>query len=139
MNKLRIGIFGCANVARKHAIPAFKDLEIAELKGIASRDKEKAKAWALEFSIPFSGDYNELLNNKEIDAVYIALPTGLNEEWAIKAANAGKHIICEKSLSTSYESVLKIACCKISWNFLFVISASLFKTVWQNALNPIRN
>jgi len=90
MNILKIGIFGCANVARKHAISAFKELEIAELKGIASRDKEKAKAWAQEFLIPFSGDYSELLNNKEIDAVYIALPTGLNEEWIIKAANAKK-------------------------------------------------
>jgi len=120
MNKLRIGIFGCANVARKHAIPAFKELEIAELKGIASRDKEKAKAWAQEFSIPFSGDYDELLNNKEIDMVYIALPTGLNEEWVIKAANAKKHVICEKSLSTTYNSVLKIVeACKKNNVMLF--------------------
>ena len=87
MDKLNIGILGCANVAKKHAIPAFKALEIAELRGIASRDKEKAKKWAKEFSIPFSGNYDELINNKEIDAVYIALPTGLNEKWVIKAAN----------------------------------------------------
>lgn len=108
MKKLKIGILGCANVARKHAIPAFQELEISDLQGIASRDKEKAKAWAKEFSIPFSGDYDELINNDEIQAVYIALPTGLHEKWAIKSANAGKHILCEKSLSDSYESVLKI-------------------------------
>src|SRR3989344_5062204 len=107
-HKVRIGILGCANVARKHAIHAFKELDIAELKGIASRDKEKAKAWAEEFSIPISGDYDEIINNKEIDAVYIVLPTGLNEEWIIKSANAKKHIICEKSISTSYESVLRL-------------------------------
>src|SRR3989338_1710296 len=108
MNKLRVGILGCANVARKHAIHAFKSLEMAELTGIGSRDKDKAKAWAQEFSILVSGNYDEIINNKEIDAVYIALPTGLHEEWAIKAANANKHILCEKSVSNSLESVKRI-------------------------------
>lgn len=116
MEKLKIGILGCANVTRKHAIPAFKALEIAELNGIGSRDKEKAEKWAKEFSIPFYGSYDEIINNKEIDAVYIALPTGLHEEWALKAANAGKHVLCEKSVSDSYESVSRIvqACRKNS-------------------------
>ena len=116
MKKLTIGIIGCANVVRKHAITAFKSLEIAELKGIGSRDKEKAKAWAKEFSIPFSGTYEDIINNQEIDAVYIALPTGLNEHWAIKAANAKKHIVCEKSVSDSFKSVQRIvdACKKNS-------------------------
>ncbi len=106
--KVRIGILGCGNVARKHAISAFKELESAELAGIGSRDKNKAKAWAEEFSIPFSGDYGEIINNKDLDALYIALPTKLNEEWATKAANAKKHVICEKSISDNYDSVLRI-------------------------------
>jgi len=116
MEKIKIGILGCANVARKHAIPAFQELEIAELKAIASRDREKAAKWAEEFSIPIHGTYDEIIKNKEIDAVYIALPTGLHEEWAVKAAITGKHILCEKSLSDSYESVSKIieACKKNS-------------------------
>ncbi len=118
--KLRIGILGCANVARKHAISAFKSLQIAELKGIASRDKEKAKAWAGEFSIPFYGTYDSIINNPDIDAVYIALPTGLHEEWAIKAANAKKHILCEKSISVSLGSVKRIVdACKRNSVVLF--------------------
>ncbi len=118
--KVRIGILGCANVARKHAIPAFKALEIAELKGIGSRDREKAKLWSAEFSIPFFGDYEEIINNKEIDAVYIALPTGLHESWAIKAANAKKHVLCEKSISDSYKSAQRIVeACKNNSVVLF--------------------
>ena len=105
---VRIGILGCANVARKSAIPAIKTVKNAKLITIASRDVEKAEQWASEYNAEFDQSYESLIKRKDLGAVYIPLPIGLHEEWAIKAAENGKHIICEKSLSDNYNSVKRI-------------------------------
>ena len=106
--KVRIGILGCADVAKRHAINAFQSLDNAEVASIASRDYSKAKEWASLFGIAAELSYDALLANKNIDAVYIPLPIGLHKKWVLKAAQAGKHIICEKSLAESFESVKEI-------------------------------
>jgi len=106
--KLKIGILGCANIAEKYAINAFKAINNAEVVGIASRDPEKAKKWASRFNIRAEQSYDAMIASSGIDAVYIPLPIGLHEEWVIGAASAGKHIICEKSLTDSFDSALKI-------------------------------
>ena len=98
---------GCANVAKKSAIPAIKAVKSAKLISIASRDINKAEEWAKEYNIEFD-NYGSLIERKDIGAVYIPLPIGLHEEWCIKAAEKGKHIICEKSLAESYTSVKRI-------------------------------
>ena len=104
---VRIGIIGCSNVAKKSAIPAIKAVKDAKLISIASREVEKAKLWASENNIEFD-NYDSLIERKDIGAVYIPLPIGLHEEWAVRAAENGKHIICEKSLAESYTSVKRI-------------------------------
>ena len=106
--KLKIGILGCADVAKRHAIKAFQALDNAELAGIASRDPKKAKEWASLFGISSAHSYESLLLDKNIDAVYIPLPIGLHKKWILKAAQAGKHIICEKSLAESFKSAEEI-------------------------------
>lgn len=103
--KVRIGILGCANIAKKYAIKAFQSIDNSEVVSIASRDYEKAKIWASEFNIKAEESYDSLLESDEIDAVYIPLPIGLHKEWVIKAANLSKHIICEKSLAEDFISV----------------------------------
>ena len=108
MKQVRIGILGCAKVAAKYALKAFQALENAEVVAIASRDYAKAKEWAARFGIEAVSSYDALLERKDIDAVYIPLPIGLHEEWVLKAAAAGKHILCEKSLSDNFASVKKI-------------------------------
>ena len=108
ITKVRIGILGCASVAEKSAIAAFKAIPNAELIGIASRDQNKAQSWAERFSIKAYPSYDALLSDPEIDAVYIPLPIGLHEEWCSKAANAKKHIICEKSLAHTYDAVKRL-------------------------------
>ncbi len=108
MKKVRIGILGCSNVAGKYAIKAFQAIDNAEVVAIASRDYAKAKEWAAKFSIEAVSSYEALLQRKDIDAVYIPLPIGLHEEWVVKAAAAGKHVLCEKSLSDSFASVKKM-------------------------------
>ena len=74
----------------------------SELAAVASRDHGKAAAYAVEHHIPNAyGSYEDLLADPEIDAVYISLPNSMHAEWTIKAAQAGKHVLCEKPLVVS--------------------------------------
>ena len=106
--KIRFGIIGCSSIAERSTIPAIKQTAEAKLQMIGSRSMVKAKKFAKKFSCEQYGDYDEVLGNSDIDAVYISLPIGLQEKWVIKAAKAGKHIICEKSAALSYESAKKM-------------------------------
>jgi len=106
--KVRIGILGCANVAQKYSIKAFQAIDNAEVVCIASRDYAKAKECAARFGISADKSYDTLLEREDVDAVYIPLPIGLHEEWVLKAANANKSIMCEKSLSDNFDSVKKV-------------------------------
>jgi len=108
IRKINIGILGCSNIARKHAINAFKKINNVDKIFIASRDSNKAKSWAKEFGIFWKKSYGELIKDTKIDAVYVSLPINLHEEWAIECAKNGKHVICEKSISYNLESVRKI-------------------------------
>lgn len=111
--KIRFGVIGCSRVAKKSALPALQDSTLAELAMIASRDPENARICAEQFSSPAWGAYEEVLADKDIDAVYISLPNSLHEEWCIKAASAGKHVWCEKPTALSYASANRmVAACK---------------------------
>ncbi len=103
MSKIRVGILGCANIAEKYAIAAFKTLLNVELIAIASREKSKAEEWGTRHGLE-AETYESLIARTDIDVIYSPLPIGLQEEWVLKAAEAGKHIICEKSLTYSLES-----------------------------------
>lgn len=118
--KLNIGILGSANVAKKYAIRAFKSLSAVGNVYVSSRDVNKSKLVANEFGIDSKESYKSIIDDKDIDAVYIPLPIGLHEEWAIKAASAKKHVICEKSLSGNFASAKKmIECCRSNNVVLF--------------------
>ncbi len=108
MEKIRIGVIGCANVAERYMIPAIKASSYFELVAVASRTKEKAENFAGKFSCEHIVDYSNLLQRGDIEAVYIPLPTGLHEEWAIKALKKGLHVLSEKSLSIDYSSTTRI-------------------------------
>ncbi|CAG7645301.1 dTDP-3,4-didehydro-2,6-dideoxy-alpha-D-glucose 3-reductase [Paenibacillus solanacearum] len=96
-NKLRWGVLGCAGIAIRAVIPGTKLSETGEVAAIASRGIEKAQETAAKLDIPKAyGSYEELLADGEIDAVYIPLPNHLHKEWTIRAAEAGKHVLCEK-------------------------------------------
>ncbi|HEU5139237.1 MAG TPA: Gfo/Idh/MocA family oxidoreductase [Bacillales bacterium] len=97
VKRVRWGVLGNANIARKALVPAIKAAENAELKGIASRNSDRAAEAAAEQGFEkHYGSYEALLADPEIDAVYIPLPNGLHAEWVKKAAEAGKHVLCEK-------------------------------------------
>lgn len=97
---LRWGIIGAGNIARHAIAPAIRDSCNGTLHAIASRGASKALQLAAELGVPHScARYEELLSRDDIDAVYLGLPNGLHEEWVLKAAAAGKHVLCEKSLA----------------------------------------
>ena len=107
--KIRWGILGAANIAVKKVIPSMQKGEYSEIVGIASRDLEKAKRAAHDLNIPkFYGSYDELINDAEIDAIYNPLPNDLHVEWTTKAAQAGKHSLCEKPLAMSADEARKL-------------------------------
>lgn len=97
---LRFGILSTARIGQTTVIPAIQDAENAVVTAIASRDLSRARAMADRFSVPHAfGSYEEMLASDVIDAVYIPLPTSQHVEWTIKAADAGKHVLCEKPIA----------------------------------------
>ena len=100
--KVRWGILGTANIAVAKVIPAMQRSEWCEITAIASRDLPKARAAAGELNIPNAyGSYEELLADDSIEAVYNPLPNNLHVPWTIKAAEARKHVLCEKPIALS--------------------------------------
>ena len=98
---LRVGILGTAHIARSFVAGVQPSARVT-VSAVASRDAGKAVAFAREFSIArHFGSYEALLADREIDAVYIPLPNSLHAEWSIRAARAGKHVLCEKPLSAT--------------------------------------
>jgi xylose dehydrogenase (NAD/NADP) len=99
--RLRWGVLGTARIADA-VVPAIRMSSNCELAAVASRDLTLAQAWARERNVPRSfGSYEEMLASDAIDAVYIPLPNALHREWTIRAAQNGKHVLCEKPLATN--------------------------------------
>ncbi|MDW7995738.1 MAG: Gfo/Idh/MocA family oxidoreductase [Gemmatales bacterium] len=111
--KLRWGILGVAKI-NERIIPAFTEARYAELIAIASRTSEKAQRAASRWHIPRAyGSYEALLADREIEAVYIPLPNSLHAPWTIRAAQAGKHVLCEKPLASHAEEARSmVAVCR---------------------------
>jgi len=103
-NRLRWGILGAANIAVKKVVPAMRGDPLSQVIAIASRSSEKARAAAAELAIPRAyGSYEELIADADIEAVYIPLPNHLHVPWSIRAAKAGKHVLCEKPIALNAE------------------------------------
>lgn len=110
MKKIRWGIIGCAGIAKHSVIPGIQKSETGEVAAIASRGLDKAKQTAEELTIPTAyGSYEELLADPTIEAVYIPLPNHMHKEWVILAAEAGKHVLCEKPLALTAQEAQEMA------------------------------
>lgn len=106
--KIPFGIIGCSRIAESSTLPALSKSKLAELYFVGSRSTQKAEIFAKKFNCKKYGSYEEVLEDKNVQAVYVSLPIGLHEEWTIKSAKAGKHVLCEKSSTTSYVSAKKM-------------------------------
>jgi predicted dehydrogenase len=105
----RWGVLSTAKIGREQLLPAIQDAENGVLAAVASRDAAKARALADRFGAPHAfGSYEEMLSSDTIDGVYIPLPTSQHVEWAIKAADAGKHVLVEKPLALKAEDIAEV-------------------------------
>ena len=100
MRKVRWGVLGVAGIAVRKVIPAMQRGQLSNVTAIASRTSAKAEAAAESLGIPKAyGSYEDLLADPDVEAIYNALPNHLHVPWSAKAAEAGKHVLCEKPIS----------------------------------------
>jgi len=105
---LRLGILGCANIAKQFARDVHGSKQVA-IQAVASRDLAKAQAFADIFHIARAhGSYEALLADAALDAIYLPLPNSMHAEWAIRAMQAGKHVLCEKPLALNLAEVTRM-------------------------------
>jgi hypothetical protein len=105
---LNWGILGTANIARRSVVPAILSVSTNKVIAVGSRNKDVGEAFANEFNIESIRGYQNLLDRTDINAVYIPLPTGMHYEWVMKALEAGKHVLIEKSAITSLQEAKDI-------------------------------
>jgi len=107
--KVEWGVLGVAHIAVKKVIPAMQRGEWSQVLAIASRDLSKAQRAAEQLGIRKAyGSYEELLADPEVEAIYIPLPNHLHVPWSIRAAEAGKHVLCEKPVSLTVEEAISL-------------------------------
>lgn len=108
-NKIKWGIISCAGIAKGQTIPGLLQADNAELYAISGRTPAKLAEFKEAFNpVKAYETYEALLDDPEVDAIYLPLPNGLHCEWAIKAAEKKKHVLCEKPLAVSLEEVKKM-------------------------------
>lgn len=114
MTQLRFGLIGCGDISRKRVAPALRDSKYCDLVSVARKQLELAESFAKEFGAQrWYAEWRELVADKEIDAVYIASPVYLHAEQTIVAAEAGKHVLCEKPMAMNVDECDRmIATCK---------------------------
>lgn len=106
LKPLRFGVLGAAKIARSF-IAGVGPSPRVEVVAVASRDLAKGKQFADETGVPRAhGSYEALIDDPDVDAVYVPLPNTLHAEWVIKALNAGKHVLCEKPIAISQADTL---------------------------------
>lgn len=109
MRNIKWGILGTANIAKNYAIPALQKAESCTLYAVAGRSKDKAEEFKQLFGFEKAYySYDEMLEDDEVEAIYIPLPNQLHKEWVLKAAAKKKHILCEKPLSGTEADVTEM-------------------------------
>lgn len=141
VRKLRWGILGVSNFAVRKIVPAMRGCEHSELVGIASRDGARAKESAATLGIPKSyGSYDALLADPDIDVVYNPLPNHLHVLWSIKAAEAGKHVLCEKPISTTTADLRGLIAAKNQYRVAVAEAFMVrFHPQWKRAAELVHN
>ena len=106
---VRWGVLGAAHIALTKVIPAMQQSAHSPVVAIASRDLRKAQAAAKQLGIPKAyGSYEELIADPDVEAIYNPLPNHLHVPWSVKAAEAGKHVLCEKPLALSAHEIAQL-------------------------------
>lgn len=131
-DKLKWGILGTGNIARVFA-KGLANCATGELYAVASRTRAKAQAFGMEFNVPVQyGDYDALLADPKVQVVYLALPHVFHSDWAVRAAKAGKHILCEKPASINHAQASAMVEAARS-NDVFLMEAFMYRCHPQTA------
>lgn len=110
MDRVRIGVLGAARIVPAAVLSPARRVPRVEVTAIAARDPQRAQAFAAKHGIPHVlPDYDALLADPNVDAVYIPLPNGLHGYWTIKALEAGKHVLCEKPFAANADEAARMA------------------------------
>ncbi|ODS40126.1 MAG: hypothetical protein A7315_09520 [Candidatus Altiarchaeales archaeon WOR_SM1_79] len=137
-SEINWGILGTARIARKRMIRAIQQSEGNICLAIASRSENRAKEVAEEFGIPkYYGSYEELIDDPEIDAVYIPLPNSIHHPWVIRTAKKGKHILCEKPLACNLSQVQEMVHVCQRQNIVLLEAFSYFLHPQYTKLNEL--
>jgi predicted dehydrogenase len=139
--RLRWGILSTADIARKKVIPGMRRGRRNEVVAIASRDARAAERVAAELAIPRAhGSYEALLDDSAVEAVYVPLPNHRHAEWTIAAAEAGKHVLCEKPLAlTAAEAERMVAACDRAGVLLMEAFMYRHHPSWRATVDLVRD
>ena len=125
---LRWGVLGAARIAREKVIPALRKTASAEVLALASRDAATARDAADALRIPRAyGDYDALLADPDVEAVYVPLPNHLHVAWSIRALEAGKHVLCEKPMGMDAGEVARLRAAAEAHPRLKVMEAFMYR------------
>ena len=141
MDKIRWGVLSTAKIGRRQVIPATQKSQFGRVTAIASRDLARAKAVATELGIEKAyGSYEELLADRNVDAVYIPLPNHLHVPWSMRALKAGKHVLCEKPIGLTVAEAEQLAGAAAAHPKLKVMEAFMYRLhpQWQAARQLVR-
>lgn len=128
MTQLRWGVLGVADIAMKKVIPGTRASPSSTVAAIASRDPRRARAAADALGIPRAhGTYQALLDDPEVDAVYVPLPNHLHVPWSIRALEAGKHVLCEKPIGMSSDEARRLQAAAGSRPHLKAMEAFMYR------------
>jgi predicted dehydrogenase len=138
-------IVGLGRISMDHFMPACNISQHSRVTALVSGHRDKAEKMASQYEVPSKNiysyeNYNEIADNKDIDAVYIALPNSMHAEYTIRAANAGKHVLCEKPMATTVkDSQAMIDACKAANKKLMVAYRCQYEPTNLRAIQLIRN
>ena len=137
-------VIGLGRIAG-HFMPAVRNTTTSQITGLVSGHRDKAERIAAEYGVPSNSIYNyenfdEIAHNPAIDAVYVALPNSMHAEYTIRAAKAGKHVLCEKPMSTSVaDAEAMIAACKAARVKLMIAYRCHYEPTNLKAVQLIRD
>ncbi|MEJ2647575.1 MAG: Gfo/Idh/MocA family oxidoreductase [Sedimentisphaerales bacterium] len=134
MEKVSWGILSTAKIGIEKVIPAMQNGEFCNVTAIASRDYDRAKNMASKLKIPRAyGSYEDLLEDSEVQAVYIPLPNHMHVEWSIKSLEADKHVLCEKPIGISVVEAQELLTASKEYPNLKIMEAFMYRfhPQWQ--------
>ncbi len=143
--KIGYCIVGLGRISLQHFMPACKMSQFSQVVALVSGHRDKADKTAAEYNVPPNNiysyeSYDEIANNKDIDAVYIALPNSMHAEYTIRAANAGKNVLCEKPMATTVrDSQDMINSCRAANKKLMIAYRCQFEPTNLHAVQTIRD